>query len=242
MVTSTLNKWCFNRHIHKSISVSVLVCSSLLGGMTLSGGEAKATATCFSFDTPSPPGSGITSLSDPCIDGDWRASFINFTAPAGTPNQMGQVVLEDLTNLQPDRANVTINFNDTTATGSSGVYEYTITNGGNPIGEVGLDVTEGTPVSHSFQVFKYVYADSGFTNLIGGAPLFVDENTVDDVLFTNHTQLWIRDTWSTSSPGIVQITNSYTSVPGPLPLLGPIAVFGSLRKLRTLSRSVKAAQ
>jgi len=54
------------------------------------------------------------------------------------------------------------------------------------------------------------------------------------------TFITVKDEWSSTVDGrISSISNVYTQVPAPLPLLGVGAVFGSIRKLRKFSSQLK---
>ena len=55
------------------------------------------------------------------------------------------------------------------------------------------------------------------------------------------TSITVTDSWKIieGSGGILSISNTYTQVPAPLPLLGVGAVFGSIRKLRKFSSQLK---
>jgi hypothetical protein len=218
----------------KSVATSAFALSALTGGVMLSGGEAKASAICFTFFpiTQNPP--------VPCVDGEWTNTYDSFTY--SETSETGAIRLEGI-NGSPDQANVRINFDNATPAGSSGEYKYKITYSGDqpPITKIGMDVDEGTVVGHVYAVSKSVYTDSTYSNLVGD--LFVDENTVDDVLDVsslNLNEYWIKDTWSITTTGIIQIVNTYQT-PGPLPILGAGAAFGFSRKLRSRIKGVHAA-
>jgi hypothetical protein len=226
----------------KSAVTSVLTVSSLAGGLLLSGEEAKATVSCFTFigNNPTPDNtSGYT-----CSESGWTNSsasdpFWTYNDSAGGL-QPGDVLLEGAVGGDPLKSNVRVNFLDTTFADSSGEYKYKITyNGSEPIIRIGLDVDEGTSVGHAYDVYKFVYSDSTFTTLVGD--LFIDETSVDDTLDVSGTEFWIKDTWTTASPGIIQISNSYEAAPGPLPILGAGAAFGFSRKLRSRIKSAHSA-
>jgi len=47
------------------------------------------------------------------------------------------------------------------------------------------------------------------------------------------TTIWVRDTYSAGSGDVLDtVTNTFETVPGPLPILGAGAAFGFSRKLR----------
>jgi hypothetical protein len=52
-------------------------------------------------------------------------------------------------------------------------------------------------------------------------------------------KIWVRDTWGATAGGMDNISNDYSQVPAPLPLLGVAATFGSIRKLRKFSSQLK---
>jgi hypothetical protein len=52
-------------------------------------------------------------------------------------------------------------------------------------------------------------------------------------------KIWVRDTWGATVGGMDNISNDYSQVPAPLPLLGAGAAFGSIRKLRKFSSQLK---
>lgn len=63
-----------------------------------------------------------------------------------------------------------------------------------------------------------------------------------DILPGGQTHITVTDSWVINSPetgGITSISNTFTQVPAPLPLLGVGAVFGSIRKLRKFSSQLK---
>lgn len=216
----------------KSVATSALAISTLAGGLVLSGGEANATAICFTFNpvTPTP--------TPPCVDGDWTNTYIGFNYTVDDPGLDGDVRLEDITPSNPDAANVRINFLNTTPDGSSGSYEYSIKTADHNIIKVGFDADQGTVTGHVYDIYKYVFSDAGFTNLLG--ELHLDETSVDAFLDTNNSELWIRDRWDIQTAGLIQITNSYQA-PGPLPILGAGAAFGFSRKLRSRIKSAHSA-
>ena len=61
------------------------------------------------------------------------------------------------------------------------------------------------------------------------------------VKITGYTSIKVTDSWdiNPSTGKISSISNSFTQVPAPLPLLGVGAVFGSIRKLRKFSSQLK---
>jgi hypothetical protein len=61
------------------------------------------------------------------------------------------------------------------------------------------------------------------------------------VKITGYTSIKVTDSWDIdpNTGKISSISNSFTQVPAPLPLLGVGAVFGSIRKLRKFSSQLK---
>jgi hypothetical protein len=55
------------------------------------------------------------------------------------------------------------------------------------------------------------------------------------------TSIKVTDSWNLdiNTGTIIDISNTYTQVPAPLPLLGVGAAFGSIRKLRKFSSQLK---
>jgi hypothetical protein len=82
--------------------------------------------------------------------------------------------------------------------------------------------------------------------VVGGVPSPVVLVSVDGApvgpVPLGGTSITVTDSWVINSPetgGILSISNTFTQVPAPLPLLGVGAVFGSIRKLRKFSSQLK---
>ena len=113
-------------------------------------------------------------------------------------------------------------------------YDLTIIKGPNTFKDVELDVDH---FNNGVEVTKTV---------VGGVPSPVVLVSVDGApvgpVPLGGTSITVTDSWNiepTSNGGIVSITNTYTQVPAPLPLLGVGAAFGSIRKLRKFSSQLK---
>ena len=116
---------------------------------------------------------------------------------------------------------------------NAGSYTYDLTvTGPNTFKDVELDVDH---FNNGVEVTKTV---------VGGVPSPVVLVSVDGApvgpVPLGGTSISVTDSWNIASDGgIVSITNTYTQVPAPLPLLGAGAAFGSIRKLRKFSSQLK---
>jgi hypothetical protein len=119
---------------------------------------------------------------------------------------------------------------------STGSYSYdlAITAGGYTFGSVELDVDHVGAGQNVQKVVKDALGSTIATlNSVDGMPA----GPVD----ISGTSIKVTDTW-TLNPAtgtISSISNSYTQVPAPLPILGAGAAFGSIRKLRKFSSRLK---
>ena len=116
--------------------------------------------------------------------------------------------------------------------GTNGSYQYSLTSLTNePFKNFRLDFD--TQLGSSSAVTKQVFSDPGFTNQIG--IVTESELTILKPLSNQSlTTIWVRDTYSTpgSQDVLDTVTNTFETVPGPLPILGAGAAFGFSRKLR----------
>ena len=116
---------------------------------------------------------------------------------------------------------------------NAGSYTYDLTiTGPNTFKDVELDVDH---FNKGVEVTKTV---------VGGVPSPVVLKSVDGVpdgpVELGGTSISVTDSWKiASNGGILSISNTYTQVPAPLPLLGVGAAFGSIRKLRKFSSQLK---
>ncbi len=79
-------------------------------------------------------------------------------------------------------------------------------------------------------VSKEVYSDSAFTNLI---KTLNTDNQTESIASLGLNEIWIKDIYNAPATGSIDnISNNYTQVPGPLPLLGAGTAFGFSRRLR----------
>lgn len=90
-----------------------------------------------------------------------------------------------------------------------------------------VDALRGLP-----SVRKTIYSDDLFTNQIG--QLFVEgDGNATLILPPNLQTLYVRDTYNVPDGAVLNaFQNTYTQVPGPLPVLGAGAAFGFSRRLR----------
>jgi hypothetical protein len=82
-------------------------------------------------------------------------------------------------------------------------------------------------------VTKEIFSDSSFTTKI------CELNANPSQCNISGQKIWVRDTWGATAGGMDNISNDYSQVPAPLPLLGVGAAFGSIRKLRKFSSQLK---
>lgn len=121
---------------------------------------------------------------------------------------------------------------------TSGVYEYKLESKHGHFLAVDLDSVCLNP---GCIVKKEVFEDENFKNTLIGAPLVSTNgsNTGYTPILKNVNTIWVRDTYSADSTGLLDnFANTYQT-PGPLPILGAGAAFGFSRKLR---RRIKASR
>ncbi|MEB3316571.1 MAG: hypothetical protein VKO39_00285 [Cyanobacteriota bacterium] len=209
--------------------------SAMAGGVLLSGGEGKAVTQCHTFQPPI-TNAGPLNIPGPCLDGDWTVNDQKLTLN-GTVQQNGLIDLTDNA-VSPDQSQVDIDFDPITPTGTSGVYEYSIKTADHNIVRASLGATAGA-IGSAFEVYKYIYSDSTFTTLV--EELYVNQNVLSDLSAPfDLPQLWIKDTWTTTTTGIDNFINTYQT-PGPLPILGASAAFGFSRRLRSRVKAAHSA-
>jgi hypothetical protein len=124
----------------------------------------------------------------------------------------------------------------------SGSYNYNVAtiSPANPelfFREIGLGVDVNGIGTYSVSVTKEVFTSAGGTSL--GTLVFNQTNsgssyTGDLLVNPIYESLYIVDSYAVTGDtvGIDKITNTFESVPGPLPILGAGAAFGFSRKLR----------
>jgi hypothetical protein len=146
----------------------------------------------------------------------------------------------------------------------SGEFTFIYADGNSYVTEASFDPSLPPPYTGSYTydlaitangwVFDSVELDVDHFNdgvevtktVVGGVPSPVVLVSVDGApvgpVPLGGTSITVTDSWNiepTSDGGIVSITNTYTQVPAPLPLLGVGAAFGSIRKLRKFSSQLK---
>ena len=168
-------------------------------------------------------GDKIFTLTDPgTLDG---------TAP---PSGMLSFIWDDLgsAGVSPtDMYNVLASFFPSIPPPSTGYYEYT------------LEIAPGYGYTFKDVELDVTHAGTGqtVTKTVEGGPVLisVDGAAVGPVPLSG-TFIKVKDEWNSNTDGrISSISNVYTQVPAPLPLLGVGAVFGSIRKLRKFSSQLK---
>jgi hypothetical protein len=90
-------------------------------------------------------------------------------------------------------------------------------------------------------VTKDIYSSAALYNAGSGGPGDICQLTVlgTQCDFSGVSQIWVRDTWIATPAGVDNLSNDFSQVPAPLPLLGVAATFGSIRKLRKFSSQLK---
>ena len=223
-----------------------LLTAGLLGGVALSilgAGSAQAAS-----DRRDCKFGGSTSMNPTCDSIDWAMGWTledkkltNFSfdpaIPAGgPPSGVFSFIYDDLgaPGLSVEDMWTTLaSFNPSLPPPSTGSYSYdlAIIEPGWMFKNVELDV---------------VHAGSGqeVTKTIvgGGSPVLVsmDGDPVGPVPLSG-TSISVTDSWDLdpATGTISAISNTYTQVPAPLPILGAGAAFGSIRKLRIFSSQLK---
>jgi len=228
----------------------LLLGAALLGAssFSLSAGGAKASTVC-NFDnplTPCPANSQatvddktLTTISGP-DQGKGKVDFDTYVA-GSPPRETYQVDVDfDLPGPLVGAAG-----------GTTGTFSYHLSI--DPLKQhifetaslswAGVASPNGAP-----SVTKEIYTDSVFANLIasltGNAATGAPNSSVSflDLGFTGLNSLkeiWVKDTYTVPEGAqLDNFENTYTQVPGPLPLLGAGTAFGFSRRLRR--RSTKA--
>jgi len=134
----------------------------------------------------------------------------------------------------------------------SGSYNYNVatispTNPEPFFREIGLGVDVNGIGTYSVTVKKEVFTSAGGTSL--GTLVFNQTNsgssyTGDLLVNPIYKSLYIVDSYDVTvgdTVGIDKITNTFESVPGPLPILGAGAAFGFSRKLRSRIKAGRTA-
>ena len=75
----------------------------------------------------------------------------------------------------------------------------------------------------------------------GGNPVLISNNGMPVGAPLSGTSIHVTDSWvlNPATGTVMAISNTYTQVPAPLPILGAGAAFGSIRKLRKFSTRLK---
>ncbi len=238
----------FNQHT-TTLSKALLT-AGLLGGAflsTLGAGSAQA----MQFRNDCAFGDTSMSLFDKCRELAWTTgwtqgdktltnlTFLPTIPENGDPSGVFSFIWDDFTNngVSPDDMwTVVAEFNPALPPPNTGSYSYdleidTINYPGLTFKDVALDVDHaGT----GQEVIKTIVG--------GGSPVLVsmDGDPVGPVPLSG-TSINVTDSWDLdpNTGTIMSISNTYTQVPAPLPILGAGAAFGSIRKLRKFSSRLK---
>jgi hypothetical protein len=186
-----------------------------LGVLVLSGTSVQAAVPC-------PPSLGFEVNSNPVTEANLFCS--NPVVPGGTNSQAA------------------VKYDPPSLITGVGSYKYSITSFGNNFNQVGLSYTLAGfgPAS----VTKNIYTDAAFSSLIGSITVNQPGSVPPPLIIADsYSQLYIEDVYNVGpGSGLTDVVNTFqasSSVPGPLPILGTAAAFGSLRKLRKLSSALK---
>ncbi|MFN9176443.1 MAG: PEP-CTERM sorting domain-containing protein [Synechocystis sp.] len=121
---------------------------------------------------------------------------------------------------------------------------YFLTNVKAPINaaSVALDLVGFNSIK-SGSIIKEIYADAAFTTLLGTASATVTGGTATfvDATFAPQDTVYVKDIINTSGGDLSSYTNSYSSVPEPLTMLGAAAAvgFGSAFKCNAAKKQNK---
>jgi hypothetical protein len=196
------------------VGQAAVAASVLAGGASLLNAGGAMALDCTSAGT-----FGISATSRPI--GDFEA-----TCP---------IIGTDITTLAVD-------YDPVALFAGSGSYNYNVAtiSPANPelfFREIGLGVDVNGIGTYSVSVTKEVFTSAGGMSL--GTLVFNQTNsgssyTGDLLVNPIYESLYIVDSYAVTGDtvGIDKITNTFESVPGPLPILGAGAAFGFSRKLR----------
>jgi hypothetical protein len=235
---------------HTTTLSKALLTAGLLGGAavaTLGAGSALAAQ-----ETESCTFGGSTAMHPLCSSINWATgwtlgdknltnfSFIPAIPVAGPPTGTFSFIYDDFgapgLSLE-DLYSTLVTFDPTIPEPSTGSYSYdlAITAPGWTFGSVELD----TDHTGTGQMVKKVVKDSTGSIILAT----LDSLNGDPVgpVDISGTSIKVTDSWALdpATGTISSISNSYTQVPAPLPLLGVGAAFGSIRKLRKFSTRLK---
>ena len=233
---------------HTTKLSKALLTAGLLGGAavaTLGAGSAQAMDVSCSFG-------GSLSGHPLCSAIDWTAgwtlgdkkltnlSFDPAIPVAGPPTGTFSFIWDDFGApgiSLGDMYTTLATFDPALPPPSTGSYSYdlAITAGGYTFGSVELDTDH---VGSGTKATKVVTDPSGAIIL---ASLESIDGMADGPDPISGTSIKVTDSWdiNPATGTISSISNSFTQVPAPLPLLGVGAAFGSIRKLRKFSTRLK---
>lgn len=236
----------FKGRVFKSAATSALALSALAGGITLSGGEAKAADCKLPFATQS------VSYTDLGIDFTDKVDLITGSPVDGTKCTL------DLTGIKyPNpQKQFDIDYNPPLTAAvlaalpgapTADVIEYTINKTGKKDGvpvKVWFDQVSlsWNGVANGTTVEKYVYGSLADFNNSQNPIAYLTNTTGAKVVATLPNQfdhLWIKDVITPGNGSIDNVINHFRDVPGPLPILGASLALGSVRKLRNLTSRLK---
>jgi len=229
---------------HTTKLSKALLTAGLIGGTavaTLGAGSAQAMDVSCSFGGSS-SGHPLCSPSTVWTLGDKTLTNLNFDPAipvAGPPTGTFSFIWDDFgapgISLE-DMYSTLVTFDPAIPEPSTGSYSYdlAITAGGYTFGSVELDTDHvGTGAKANKVVKDALGATIASLESIDGMPDGPDP--------ISGTSIKVMDSWdiNPATGKISSISNTYSQVPAPLPLLGVGAAFGSIRKLRKFSTRLK---
>jgi hypothetical protein len=223
----------------KQTLTKALAISSIasLGLFSATNAQAGSFTPAQDFFNPNPLPSTIAS-------GTWSATGIE-----STPNPLVEV--DDWTvtlTAYPNNlaAVLTVSRAATSFAPSPNAFTtaYSLSNVKAPINaaSVALDLVGFNSIK-SGSIIKEIYADAAFTTLLGTASATVTGGTATfvDATFAPQDTVYVKDIINTSGGDLSSYTNSYSSVPEPLTMLGAAAAvgFGSAFKCNAAKKQNK---
>ena len=219
---------------NRLIGGAVLGAASLL----LQAGQASALTTPCSFGGNVDAANCVAGPYDSDLPSDKQITLITQNPNGGFGPTTGQGTVDfDWIPLPPagfggDLWEVDVDFDADLSGQVSGSFDYgiSITDPSRTFAQVRLkvDVLAGNPT-----VTKSIYSDDAFTNLLSQITVTGDGRSGFLPLPSNYQTLWVRDSYVVPEGAVLSsFQNTYTQVPGPLPLLGAGTAFGFSRRLR----------
>ena len=213
-----------------------LLTAGLLGGAaltTLGAGSAQAAWNPVpggfqcDFLSPDSPGVDPGCTGEAVVIGDKKLSLLGWLSIPGTAQ-----LTYDL-ETDPTPYHIDLDFGGTGAgkdfDGGILSYSLEIINGPLQFDTAELAWNSGVP---SPTVTKEIFSDPFSTKIC-------ELNANPSQCNISGQKIWVRDTWGATVGGLDNVTNDFSQVPAPLPLLGAGAAFGSIRKLRKFSSQLK---